>query len=235
MPHDTITNTAHLHDPKSRLVDENPHWFAVAPAFNSELAVESVSGKAHVAYDATEGETGWETLQDSTRRLGAAIGLPSPSAFSGSYWPNIGAMHGTTLNYSHGTEADSGGDYTAYAETLESSAASSFAFYVAIPQAFSGWDTNGIRLRSRIVYTSGSADIKLEVMDPATGIAFGTPKSATRTGVVATETNYSWLTVSGATLGAAFAASDMLKIVVTLTNSTGDSTTRLSTFELNWN
>jgi len=71
-------------------------------------------------------------------------------------------------------------------------------------------------------------------MDPATGSSFGTPKTATTGTVTTTESGYSWLTISGATLGAGYSAGDVLMIKLTHV-SVAEASVYYSALEINWN
>lgn len=91
--------------------------------------------------------------------------------------------------------------------------------HAAIPESFSGWNANGIRLRSRLAVglTTDSVNVTLRLYDPVTNaIAF----TATRVAGPALEAGYLETIIPPAALNAlSFAGGDMLRVEIQLVHN----------------
>jgi len=134
------------------------------------------------------------------------------------------------------------GDQTTFLNTggigADTSDDTSFVVYKHIPANFSDWDTDAIRIRTKIadliiVGSTQTARIRLEIYNPTTG-AVAVTKSRTAT---SSDSAYVWLTASDTDLSGIFSGGQLMKLKVICDHTViGDGTTEfhLGEIQLNW-
>lgn len=233
--HSAIASASELHSCKALLTGGSPVG-ALAPDFSPELAFDDEANRVYVSEGATSAD--WDGQAENARELFPVGAFPTAGienntndAFMCFDWPNLGAGVFTTTatvstQRSKGIEASGIGNEVSYWPFVrfDSDAASGETtpprvdIYIPIPLEFQGWDPSGIRIATNV---SGGTDegytVRLEALDPTSGAAFGTPKTATRTLAAGSNDGaaYKWLQIDGTTLASGYQAGDTMLLRLT--------------------